>query len=114
MYTLNIPRAIKKMSVNEIRYFIFENYYKRIGFSKESSYYSMKHLKRKDSLLLANKLIEEVLDPPNEHFGSFLRKKNRKSVKQSAIITYQPNFDTVDIKSVTPEHLKYSLKLSRL
>ena len=42
MYTLNIPRAIKKMSVNEIRYFIFENYYKQIGFSKESSYYSMK------------------------------------------------------------------------
>ena len=42
MYTLNISRAIKKMSVNEIRYFIFENYYKRIGFSKESSYYSMK------------------------------------------------------------------------
>ena len=30
MYTLNIARAIKKMSVNEIRDFIFENYYKRI------------------------------------------------------------------------------------
>ena len=77
MYTLNISRAIKKMSVNEIRYFIFENYYK--------------------------------------HFGSFLRKKIRKSLKQSEIITYQPkNFDTVDIKSVTAEHPKYSLKLSRL
>ena len=46
MYTLNIIRAIKKMSVNEIRNFIFENYYKRIVFSKESSY-SMKHLKKK-------------------------------------------------------------------
>ena len=44
------------MSVNEIRDFIFENYYKRIGFSKESSYCSMKRLK-KYLLLLANKLI---------------------------------------------------------
>ena len=43
MYILNIARAIKKMSVNEIREFIFENYYKRIGFSKENSYCSMKH-----------------------------------------------------------------------
>ena len=43
------------MSINEIRKCIFENYYKRIEFSKESSYYSMKRLKRKDILLLANK-----------------------------------------------------------
>ena len=35
------------MSVNEIRDFIFENYYKIIGFSKENSYYSMKCLKLK-------------------------------------------------------------------
>ena len=45
MYTLNIARAIKEMSVNEIRHFIFENYYKQIAFSKENSYYSMKRLK---------------------------------------------------------------------
>ena len=50
----------------------------------------MKRLKRKDLLLLANKLIEKVPDPRNakEHYESFLRKKNRKSVKQSEIITY--------------------------
>ena len=47
MYILNIAQAIKKMSVNEIRHFIFENYYKRIAYSKENSYYSMKSLKRK-------------------------------------------------------------------
>ena len=47
MYTLNIIRAIKKMSVNEIIDFIFENYYKQNGFSKESSYYSTKRLKKK-------------------------------------------------------------------
>ena len=56
MYILNIAKAIKKLSINEIRDFIFGYYYKQIGFSKESSYYSMKHLK-KDLLLLANKLI---------------------------------------------------------
>ena len=63
MYTLNIARAIKTMSVIDIRDFIFENYYKQIGFSKEISYHSMKRLKRKDLLLLANKLIEKVTDP---------------------------------------------------
>ena len=44
---LNIARATKKMYVNEIKDFIFENYYKRIGFSKGNSYYSMKRLKKK-------------------------------------------------------------------
>ena len=111
--------AIKKMPVNEIRDFIFENYYKRNGFSKESSYYSMKSLKRKDLLLLGNKLIEKVLDPRNnkEHYESFLRKKNRKLVKQPGIITYQlktfgkPNI--YDIKSVITEHPEASHKLTK-
>ena len=72
------------MPFNDIRDFIFENYFKRIGFSKGNSYYSMKRLKRKDLLLLANKLIEKVPDPRNakEHYEPFLRKKNRKSVTQ--------------------------------
>ena len=34
MYIVNITRAIKKMSINEIKDFMFENYYKGIGFSK--------------------------------------------------------------------------------
>ena len=59
MYTLNIARAIKKINVNEMRKFIFEIYYKRIRFSRENSYYSMKLLKRKDLLLLAKKLTEK-------------------------------------------------------
>ena len=59
MYTLNIDRAIKKMTPNKIRDFI---YYKRIEFSKESSYYSIKCLKKKYLLLLLkNKLIEKYL-----------------------------------------------------
>ena len=44
MYIPNITRTIKNISVREIRGFIFENYYKKIGFSKENSYYSMKCL----------------------------------------------------------------------
>ena len=35
------------MSVNEIREFIFKNYYKRTGFPKENIYYSMKCLKKR-------------------------------------------------------------------
>ena len=70
------------MSINDIRDFIFGNYYKRSGFSKEESYYSMKWLKIKKLLLLAKKLIEKVSDPPNakEHYVSFLTKKNTKNL----------------------------------
>ena len=46
------------MLINEIRDFIFENYYKKIVFSKENIYYSMQRLKKKkDLLLLAKNLI---------------------------------------------------------
>ena len=64
--------------------------------------------------MLANKLIEKIPDPRNakEHYQSFTRKKNTKSVKQSEIITSEkPNL--VDIKSVTTEHPKASHKLSK-
>ena len=111
MYTLNIVKAIKKMSFNNNRDFIFENYCERIGFSQEESYYSMKRLKTKDLLLLANKLMEKVPDPCNakEHYESVLRKKNRKSVKKSEIIIDKPKmFDTVDIESDIIEHPKTS------
>ena len=59
------------MSINEIKTFIIENYYKRIGFFK---------------------LIKKIPDSrnANEQYQSFVIKKNRKSVKQSEIITYQP------------------------
>ena len=30
------------MTIKELRDFIYENYFRRIGFTKESSYYSMK------------------------------------------------------------------------
>ena len=67
-------------------------------------------------MLLANKLIKNILDPCNakEHYQSFIIKKNRKSVKQSEIITYQSKaFNIVDIKSVITEHPETSQKLSK-
>ena len=80
------------MSLNEIRDFIFENYYKRIGFSKENSYYSMKHQKKNDLQLFATELTEKIPDSCNakEHYQSFIRKKNTKSRKQWKIFTQQP------------------------
>ena len=76
----------------------------------------LKLLKSKYLLLLANKF--KVPDPRNaiaENYEPFLGKKNIKSVKESEIITYQPNtFDTVDIKSVITEHPKTSHKLSKI
>ena len=47
------------MATKESRGFIYENYYRRIGFPKENSYYSIKNQKKKDLLWLANKLIEK-------------------------------------------------------
>ena len=82
MYILDIARAIKKMSVNEIKDFIFEAYLKQI--SEEHIHYSMKCLEKKQDLsLLANKLIEKIPDPhiAKEHYQSFIRKRNKKSVK---------------------------------
>ena len=67
------------MSINNIQGFVFENYYKGIGFSKENSYYSKKHMRKKDLLQLANKYIEKIPDPRNakEQYQSSIRKKKR-------------------------------------
>ena len=42
-------------------------------------------LKKKDLLLLANKLIEKLPDPHNAkgHYQSFIRKRNTKSVNKN-------------------------------
>ena len=96
---LYFSRAVRKMSVNRIRYFIFKNYYKRIEFSNQNSYYSIKRLKKK-LFQLVNKLIEKIPVPCNSkgHYQSFIRKKT-KSVKQSETITHQGfgNSNTADI-----------------
>ena len=75
MYFLNINSAIKKMSVNEIRDFIFENCYKQIGFHKQLLFNEKKYPQ-----LFSTKLTENISDPPDakEHYQSFVRKKNTK------------------------------------
>ena len=65
------------MSISEIKDFIFENYFKQIGFSKkENSYSSKKSLNKKGLLSLINKLIKNVPDPRNakEHYQLFIIK----------------------------------------
>ena len=115
MYVLNMVSAIKK-TVNELKDFFFENYYQRMGFARENSYYSAKHQK-KGLQLLATKLREKIHDSSNakEYYESFLRKK--KLVKRSKIITQQPKpirtANAINIKSVTIEYLKTSHKLSK-
>ena len=112
MYILIIASAIKETSVNEIRYFFFQNYYKLSGFVKERSFYSMKRFLKKDFLLLVTKLIEKIHDSRNvkEQYQSFVGKPPTKSVKQSEIITSQlktfENPNIVDIKSVITKHPK--------
>ena len=70
-------------------------------------------------MLVANILIEKRPDPHNakEHYQSFTRKKNTKSVKHSEILTYQPKAlkkpNILDIKSVITEHPKNLQKLSK-
>ena len=73
------------MSVNEIRDFMFENYYKQIGFCKENSYYSMKRSK-KDLFLLANKLIEKLPNLGNARKHLALQFKDTESTIKSKLI----------------------------
>ena len=76
-------------------------------------------MKKRDSLLPGNKLIEKMPDPGNdkEHYHLHIRKKSTKSVNQSKMITYQPKAfkkpNIVDIKSIITEYPKTSHKLSK-
>ena len=58
MYILSILSAIRKMTIKELKDFKLENYYRLNRFTKEKSYYSIKH-RKKDMPLLATKLIKK-------------------------------------------------------
>ena len=60
MYILDIARTLKKMSINEIGEFVFENYYKRIEFPKENSFLSINNQK-KNLQLFAIKFTEKIM-----------------------------------------------------
>ena len=116
MYTLNIAGAIKKRNFNEIRDLSLKIIINDLHVLKKTVIIQWNTYK-KELLLLSNKLIGKIPDPRNakEHYQSFLKKKSRKSVKQSEIITYQPktfkNPNIVDIKPVVTEYPEPSHKL---
>ena len=90
MHILNIAKAIKKMSINAIEELIIRNYYKRIGFSKESSYHSMKHMKKK-ILLLVNELIKGYLILAMLKKLSIISKKENMKISKGITKNYFSN-----------------------
>ena len=69
--------------------------------------------------MFSTKLTEKISDPPDakEHYQSFVRKKNTKSIRQSNIIIYQTNtFENLKILGIKPAitaHPKILHKLSK-
>ena len=63
--------------------------------------------------------MDKIPDPCNtkEHYESFIKNKNTKSVKRSKLITYQPkifqNRNIADIKWVLTDYRKTSHNLSK-
>ena len=93
------------MSINEIKNFMFENYYKTFQLLFNKTF--------EKKIFLGKKLIKNVPDPRNakEHYQSFIIKKNRKSVKK-----IRKNYLSLTLlvkKSVITEHPKTSHKLSK-
>ena len=78
------------MSIKELKDFIHENY-----FPKENSYYSMKHQKKTNVLLLSTKLIEKIPDATNakQNDQPYLKRKNTKLIRQLKI-TIKNNYST--------------------
>ena len=70
------------MTLKELKEFIFENYYRQNGFSKENSYYSMKHQKKKDFPVFTNKLMKKKKQPNANRDYTFMT-STRKRVGES-------------------------------
>ena len=115
MYPLNIFSTIKNMAIKEVKAVIYKNYFRPIGFVKESSYYSMTHQKKSDLILLATKLIEKLSDRTNTK--QYLIMLNTKLLKRLKTINYQPktleNPNIVDIKLFNIDQPKTSGKFSK-
>ena len=98
------------MSVNEIR--DLKTIINKVVFLKKQLLFNETLGIKKDLMLLGRKSIKKylILVILKNTYQSFIRKKNRKSVKQSEIVTYQPNMfensNLVDIKSVIAKHPK--------
>ena len=64
------------MSVDEIRDFIFENYYRRIEFFKENSYYSIKRFQKQLACKQTNRKKYLILAMLKNTINHLLGKKN--------------------------------------
>ena len=106
MYSVDVARAMKSETLS-VKTIINE-----LDFLRKTVIIHWNSQKNPDSLLLANKLMEEIPDPLNakEHYQSRIRKKNTKSVEITE--TFE-NPNIVDIKSVITEHPETSHKLSK-
>ena len=73
------------MAANELRNFIFENYYKRIGFIKQITYYSKQRLRKRFDIA-CTEINRKRADPNNvkEYYYSYLKKhKTSKTIKNN-------------------------------
>ena len=75
MYIPNIGSPIKRMTVNEVNDFIFENYYKQIRFPKRKQLLFRETFEKKICYYL-QKLIEKMLDPTNAN-QYYLKRKTQ-------------------------------------
>ena len=89
MYVLDIASAIKKIPVNEIRDFIFEDYYKELIFLRKTVIIQW-NIRKKIFKMFAIKLKEKIPNPlsAKECYQSFIRKESTESVKQSNMIVW--------------------------
>ena len=65
MYILNITKAIKNMTIKELKDFIFENYYRQNRFINKKQLLVSETLKKTDLLSFATNLIKTIPDPSN-------------------------------------------------
>ena len=84
MYILNIAKAMKKMLMKS-KTLSLQTIIKELDFLKKTVIIQWSAWKKKkDLLLITNKLIEKIPDlcDAKEHYQSFIRKKNTNSIKQ--------------------------------
>ena len=90
-----------------LKEFIFEDYYKQIGFIEKDSYYLLGRVKRKYLLLFANNLTKNIPDPTTEHYELFFRHNDKKFPKT---LTAIKNPKKGNKKSVTLRQPKTTFK----
>ena len=69
-----------KKAVKDHTEFLFENYYKWLGFTKKDSYYSLKKKMKQDLVLFTAILIEKTSDfiKAKEQYDLFSKRKVKK------------------------------------